>query len=77
MCLHWPCQCFWNYLDWSEICHYVSTCVVMRLTYQVYMCVAVLEHLQHTQTQDLRVFLKVSLAGCQSHYLRHRKALTH
>uniref|UniRef100_A0A4W5R0K6 Protein broad-minded n=2 Tax=Hucho hucho TaxID=62062 RepID=A0A4W5R0K6_9TELE len=68
MCLHWLGQCFWNYLDWPEICHYVSTCVVMRPDYQVYMCVAVLEHLQqdilqHTQTQDLQVFLK-SAARC-------------
>lgn len=66
MYLHWLSQCFWNYLDWPEICHYVSTCVVMGPDYQVYMCVAVLKHLQqdilqHTQTQDLQVFLKVSL----------------
>uniref|UniRef100_A0A673Y9B7 Protein broad-minded n=1 Tax=Salmo trutta TaxID=8032 RepID=A0A673Y9B7_SALTR len=63
MCVQWLGQCFWNYLDWSEICHYVSTCVVMGPDYQVYMCVAVLKHLQqdilqHTQTQDLQVFLK-------------------
>ncbi|XP_029903303.1 protein broad-minded [Myripristis murdjan] len=63
MCLQWLGQCFWNYLDWPEICHYLSTCVVMGPDYQVYMCVAVLKHLQpdillHTQSQDLQVFLK-------------------
>ncbi|XP_053193388.1 protein broad-minded [Scomber japonicus] len=63
MCLHWLTQCFWNYLDWTEICHYVSTCVLMGPDYQVYMCVAVLKHLQpeilqRTQAQELQVFLK-------------------
>ncbi|TMS11937.1 Protein broad-minded, partial [Larimichthys crocea] len=63
MCLHWLTQCFWNYLDWTEICHYVSTCVLMGPDYQVYTCVAVFKHLQpdilqRTQTQELQVFLK-------------------
>ncbi|KAK5852651.1 hypothetical protein PBY51_006502 [Eleginops maclovinus] len=63
MCLHWLAQCFWNYLDWTEICHYVSTCVLMGPDYQVYMCVAVFKHLQpdilqHTQSQELQVYLK-------------------
>ncbi|XP_040925357.1 protein broad-minded isoform X2 [Betta splendens] len=63
MCLHWLTQCFWNYLDWTEICHYICTCVVMGCDYQVYVCVAVLRHLQphilqHTQSQGLQVFLK-------------------
>ncbi|XP_047184716.1 protein broad-minded isoform X3 [Scophthalmus maximus] len=62
-CLHWLTQCFWNYLDWTEICHYVSTCVVMGPDYQVYMCTAVFKHLQpeilrRTQSQELQVFLK-------------------
>ncbi|KAI7800130.1 putative protein broad-minded, partial [Triplophysa rosa] len=63
ICIQWLGQCFWNYLDWSEICHYVATCIIMGPDYQVYMCVAALRHmqqeiLQHTQTQDLQVFLK-------------------
>ncbi|XP_054474046.1 protein broad-minded [Anoplopoma fimbria] len=63
MCLHWLTQCFWNYLDWTEICHYLSTCVVMGPDYQVYMCVSILKHLQPdilhlTQSQELQVFLK-------------------
>lgn len=64
MCLHWLSQCFWNYLDWLEICHYISCCVLLGPDYQVYTCVAVLKHLQpdilqHTQSQELQVFLKV------------------
>ncbi|XP_068564606.1 protein broad-minded isoform X2 [Cebidichthys violaceus] len=63
MCLHWLTQCFWNYLDWAEICHYLSTCVVMGPDYQVYMCVSIFKHLQPdilqlTQSQELQVFLK-------------------
>ncbi|KAM3602933.1 uncharacterized protein V6R79_013540 [Siganus canaliculatus] len=63
MCLHWLTQCFWNYLDWTEVCHYVSTCVLMGPDYQVYMCVAIFKHLQpdilqRTQSQELQVFLK-------------------
>lgn len=70
MCLHWLTQCFWNYLDWTEICHYVSTCVLMGPDYQVYMCVAVFKHLQpdvlqRTQSQELQVFLKVRGAAPQ------------
>lgn len=64
MCLHWLAQCFWNYLDWMEICHYLSTCVLMGADYQVYACVAVFRHLQpeilqQTQAQELQLFLKV------------------
>lgn len=65
MCLHWLAQCFWNYLDWPEVCHYLCTCVLMGPDYQVYLCVAVFKHLQpdilqQTQTQELQLFLKVS-----------------
>lgn len=70
ICLQWITQCFWNYLDWIEICHYIATCVVLGPDYQVYVCIAVLKHLQrdilqHTQTQDLQVFLKVSMLMSQ------------
>uniref|UniRef100_A0A4W6EPP2 Protein broad-minded n=1 Tax=Lates calcarifer TaxID=8187 RepID=A0A4W6EPP2_LATCA len=63
MCLHWLTQCFWNYLDWTEVCHYISTCVLMGPDYQVYTCVAIFKHLQpdilqRTQSQELQVFLK-------------------
>ncbi|EFB14199.1 hypothetical protein PANDA_011865, partial [Ailuropoda melanoleuca] len=63
ICLQWISQCFWNYLDWLEICHYIATCVFLGPDYQVYICIAIFRHLQqdilqHTQTQDLQVFLK-------------------
>lgn len=63
MCIHWLTQCFWNYLDWPEICHYLCTCVMMGADYQVYICVALFKHLQpdilqQAQSQQLQVFLK-------------------
>ena len=81
MCVQWLGQCFWNYLDWPEICHYVCTCVVLGPDYQVYMCIAVLKHLQpdillHAQTQDLQVFLKVS-AQTNTDTHRHTHTRTH
>ncbi|ERE84367.1 protein broad-minded-like isoform 1 [Cricetulus griseus] len=82
ICLQWITQCFWNYLDWIEICHYIATCVVLGPDYQVYICIAVLKHLQqdilqHTQTQDLQVFLKEeALCGFRvSHYFEYMEAL--
>uniref|UniRef100_A0A4W4ES49 Protein broad-minded n=1 Tax=Electrophorus electricus TaxID=8005 RepID=A0A4W4ES49_ELEEL len=84
MCMQWLGQCFWNYLDWSEICHYVATCIIMGPDYQVYMCVSVLKHLQrdilqHAQTQDLQVFLKEEpIRGYRvSDYLDYMEALEH
>ncbi|KAG9347494.1 hypothetical protein JZ751_005061 [Albula glossodonta] len=77
-----PSQCFWNYLDWPEICHYIATCVVMGPDYQVYTCIAVLKHLQqdilqHTQLQDLQVFLKEEpVQGFRvSNYLEYMEGL--
>ncbi|XP_014822723.1 PREDICTED: protein broad-minded-like, partial [Poecilia mexicana] len=63
VCLHWLTQCFWNYLDWTEICQYICTCVVMGPDYQVYLCVALFKHLEpeileRTQSQELQIFLK-------------------
>ncbi|XP_042312959.1 protein broad-minded [Sceloporus undulatus] len=63
ICQQWLTQCFWNYLDWSEICHYIAICIFLGPDYQIYMCLSVFKHLQqeilqHTQTQDLQVFLK-------------------
>nr|XP_032640747.1 protein broad-minded [Chelonoidis abingdonii] len=66
ICQQWLAQCFWNYLDWSEICHYIATCIFLGPDYQIYMCISVFKHLQqdilqHTQTQDLQVFLKMKI----------------
>lgn len=63
ICQHWFCQCLWNYLDWLDICHYVSVCLLLGADYQIYVCVALLKHLQplilhRTQNQDLIIFLK-------------------
>ncbi|KAM7171871.1 protein broad-minded isoform 2-T4 [Macrochelys suwanniensis] len=63
ICQQWLAQCFWNYLDWNEICHYIATCIFLGPDYQIYICISVFKHLQqdilqHTQTQDLQVFLK-------------------
>ncbi|XP_036003093.1 protein broad-minded isoform X3 [Fundulus heteroclitus] len=82
MCLHWLTQCFWNYLDWTEICQYICTCVVMGPDYQVYLCVALFKHLQpeileRTQSQELQVFLKEEpIAGFKfSNYLEFMMGL--
>ncbi|XP_069742980.1 protein broad-minded isoform X2 [Narcine bancroftii] len=63
ICQQWLAQCFWNYLNWTEIGHYVALCITLGPDYQVYMCISLLKHLQqdirhHLQTQDLQVFLK-------------------
>ncbi|XP_062042678.1 protein broad-minded isoform X3 [Lepus europaeus] len=82
ICLQWITQCFWNYLDWVEICHYITTCVFLGPDYQVYICIAIFKHLQqdilqHTQTQDLQVFLKEeALHGFRvSDYFEYMEAL--
>uniref|UniRef100_A0ABM0MAH1 Protein broad-minded-like n=1 Tax=Saccoglossus kowalevskii TaxID=10224 RepID=A0ABM0MAH1_SACKO len=63
ICLHWLRQCFWNYLDWQDICHYICVCVLMGIDYQVYMCVAIFRYLQqniltHAQNRNLQVYFK-------------------
>ena len=35
ICQHWVRQCFWNFLNWNEICLYLATCVAMGPDYQV------------------------------------------
>ena len=35
ICQHWLRQCFWNYLNWDEICLYIVTCLIMGIDYQV------------------------------------------
>ncbi|XP_041832439.1 protein broad-minded isoform X2 [Melanotaenia boesemani] len=84
MCVHWLTQCFWNYLDWTEICHYICTCVVMGPDYQIYLCVAIFKHLQPdilqcTQSQELQVFLKEEpIRGFKfSNYLEYMLGLEH
>ncbi|KAJ7341885.1 hypothetical protein JRQ81_007533 [Phrynocephalus forsythii] len=82
ICQQWLTQCFWNYMDWSEICHYIAICIFLGPDYQIYMCISVFKHLeqeilQHTQTQDLQVFLKEeALHGFQvSDYFKYMENL--
>ncbi|NXA47081.1 BROMI protein, partial [Nothocercus julius] len=82
ICLQWITQCFWNYMDWIEICHYIATCIFLGPDYQIYMCIAVFRHLQqdilkHTEAQDLQVFLKEeALHGFRvSDYLEYMESL--
>ncbi|XP_043540238.1 protein broad-minded isoform X2 [Chiloscyllium plagiosum] len=84
ICQHWLSQCFWNYLNWTEIGHYIAVCVILGPDYQVYMCIALLKHLEqeilhHMQTQDLQVFLKEeAIHGFQvSSYLDFMENLEH
>ncbi|NXX88251.1 BROMI protein, partial [Centropus bengalensis] len=80
--LQWITQCFWNYMDWSEICHYIALCIFLGPDYQIYMCISVFKHLQqdilkHTEAQDLQVFLKEeALHGFRvSDYLEYMESL--
>ncbi|KAI1240982.1 hypothetical protein IHE44_0009438 [Lamprotornis superbus] len=82
ICLQWITQCFWNYMDWSEICHYIAICIFLGPDYQIYMCISVFRHLQqdilkHTEAQDLQVFLKEeALHGFRvSDYLDYMESL--
>ena len=63
ICQQWLRQCFWNYLDWQEICHYICMCLVLGADYQVYVCVAILRHrsrdiLSNMQDKQLLISLK-------------------
>uniref|UniRef100_A0A8B9ZDH3 Protein broad-minded n=1 Tax=Buteo japonicus TaxID=224669 RepID=A0A8B9ZDH3_9AVES len=82
ICLQWITQCFWNYMDWSEICHYIAICIFLGPDYQIYMCISVFRHLQqdilkHTKDQNLQVFLKEeALHGFRvSDYLEYMESL--
>ncbi|XP_013789705.1 protein broad-minded-like [Limulus polyphemus] len=60
---HWLGQCYWNYLDWSEICRWVNLLLLWGGDFVLYHAVAVLKHLEHhilefAQKQQLLVFLK-------------------
>ncbi|XP_014674990.1 PREDICTED: protein broad-minded-like isoform X2 [Priapulus caudatus] len=62
LCYHWMSQCFWNYLDWKEICQYISLCLLLNIDYQVHFCMAILRHLQplvqkHCYSEDLLLIL--------------------
>ncbi|XP_050828732.1 protein broad-minded isoform X3 [Serinus canaria] len=80
--LQWITQCFWNYMDWSEICHYIAICIFLGPDYQIYICISLFRHLQqdilkHTEARDLQVFLKEeALHGFRvSDYLDYMESL--
>nr|XP_022341870.1 protein broad-minded-like isoform X2 [Crassostrea virginica] len=82
ICFHWLKQCFWNYLDWTEICQYVCLCIVMGIDYQVYLCCSILKHqqkniMEHMQTQDLIIYLKeTAISGFRiSNYMTYMMSL--
>lgn len=82
ICQQWLTQCFWNYMDWCDICHYIAICIFLGSDYQIYTCISVFKHLQqeilqHTQIQDLQVFLKEeALHGFQvSDYFKYMESL--
>ncbi|XP_064564037.1 protein broad-minded isoform X2 [Zonotrichia leucophrys gambelii] len=82
ICLQWITQCFWNYMDWSEICHYIAICIFLGPDYQIYICISLFRHLQqdilkHTEARDLQVFLKEeALHGFRvSDYLDYMESL--
>ncbi|ETE70594.1 Protein broad-minded, partial [Ophiophagus hannah] len=82
ICQQWLTQCFWNYMDWREICHYIAICIFLGPDYQIYVCISVFKHLQqeilqHTQAQDLQVFLKEeALHGFQvNNYVEYMESL--
>lgn len=35
ICQHWLSQCFWNFLDWREVCLYLALCILFGVDYQV------------------------------------------
>ncbi|KAF7260449.1 hypothetical protein EG68_02176 [Paragonimus skrjabini miyazakii] len=43
--IRWIKQCFWNYLNWSEIVDYLFACILHPAPYCVYVVVAILRHL--------------------------------
>ncbi|XP_036358101.1 protein broad-minded [Octopus sinensis] len=82
VCQQWLQQCFWNYLDWSDIVHYICTCCVLGADYQIYLCIAILHYLQteilsRAQQQTLLIFLKEEpIRGFHiCHYLNFMKKL--
>ncbi|XP_065832871.1 protein broad-minded-like isoform X2 [Oscarella lobularis] len=82
MCQHWLYQCFWNYLDWQEICYFVCLCIVAGIDYQIYFCIAIFRHLEYSilqavQQHNLLTFLKerpIEGFAC-SHHLDYMQSL--
>ncbi|PNF39806.1 hypothetical protein B7P43_G03500 [Cryptotermes secundus] len=46
ICRQWMAQCFWNVLDWSEICHWLAVSILNQPDFILYFCVSLLQHIQ-------------------------------
>lgn len=43
LCRTWISQCWWNVLDWPQICHWFTLCILHQSDHLVYFCVALLQ----------------------------------
>lgn len=82
ICEQWIRQSFLNYMDWTDITHYVALVVLFGIDYIVYVCVAVLKHLQkeileNCHSYTLLIFLKEEpFKGFRiSDYIQYMKTL--
>ncbi|XP_066998631.2 protein broad-minded [Anabrus simplex] len=46
VCFSWLRQCFWNILDWGQICQWLALCVLHPADMCLYFCIALLRHIQ-------------------------------
>ncbi|PSN57250.1 hypothetical protein C0J52_02542 [Blattella germanica] len=46
ICKQWMGQCFWNVLDWPQICHWLVIGILNQPDYMLYFCVSLLRHMQ-------------------------------
>jgi hypothetical protein len=52
--LRWIRECFWNILDFQEILHYILICTCFGPDYQIYFCVALINHVRTTLLASAR-----------------------
>lgn len=53
VCNQMLAQCFWGILEWSEIVHFLTICIINPPDYIVYYCVSLLKHCEPLIMQDL------------------------
>ncbi|KAI8803521.1 broad-minded protein-domain-containing protein, partial [Cladochytrium replicatum] len=64
----WLRECFWNVLDFPDVCRYILLSLFCGVDYQIYFCLAVFKHLSDrvlaaTRDQELIVFLHLLTSG--------------
>lgn len=42
LCRRWISECFWNVLEWNQICHWLTICILYQADYVIYFCVSLL-----------------------------------